>query len=483
MKSIIDRFEAGKRPRILVIGDIMIDHYIWGKCSRISPEAPVQVIDVEKETTLLGGSGNVINNVVAFGADAEVISVIGDDKSGKVIVDLLNHLNLKTFLITEQKRKTTIKTRLIASHQQVVRFDQEENTDISEDSQIDVINYLIRNINNCDIVLLSDYSKGMLPKDLTIRIIEIARHNNKKVLVDPKGPDFSKYFGAYLLKANLLEAMEATGINIMDDDSLTTAIKMLKNELDLELSLITLGERGIAYYDNELVIEAAVVKETIDVTGAGDTVLAALGVSLCVGCTIRDAVSFANKAASIVVGKLGSATVTVEDIVTLDHSKNSYAKNKVFEIDELKEIVLSLKRKGKKIVFTNGCFDILHVGHLIYLQKARGFGDVLIVGMNSDISVKINKGSTRPINNQVDRAAILSALEYIDYVVIFESTTPLDLVKELRPDVLVKGGDYKDKHVIGQEFVEEVKIVDYVEGKSSSDLIDRKSRYENDNQK
>ena len=464
-----------KTPKILVVGDLMIDHYLWGSCERISPEAPVQVINVDNESTVLGGSGNVINNLKALGAQVDVISVIGGCEISDELKDLLNDINVNSeYLITQKDRITSKKSRIIAAQQQVVRYDRESTDEINAESQTKILNTFKKIIANYDAVLLSDYGKGVLTAELTQSLITIANNSNKKVLVDPKGLDYSKYKGAYLLTPNKKEASEATQINIHDNTTLTKAIKQLKTKCDLDISLITLSEQGVAIYDDTLRTHPTVAREVFDVTGAGDTVLASLGFALSCKFDIDDAVEFANLAAGVVVGKIGSATATFNEIIEYESSLNkSTSDEHIKTLNEIIALSIELKSRGKKVVFTNGCFDILHAGHVRYLETAKSYGDVLILGLNSDRSVTALKGEGRPINTQIDRAYILAALEAVDYVVIFDEDTPYDLIKAVKPNILVKGGDYEGKDVVGQDIADELKLVQFVDGKSTTKTIEK----------
>jgi D-beta-D-heptose 7-phosphate kinase/D-beta-D-heptose 1-phosphate adenosyltransferase len=465
----------GQSPKILVVGDLMIDHYLWGSCERISPEAPVQVINVKSESTLLGGAGNVINNLKALGAQVDVISVVGGCEISDELKELLGNINVDAqYLITQKDRITSKKSRIIASQQQVVRYDRENTDEINDESQEKLLSSYKKIIKNYDNVLLSDYGKGVLTHSLTQELIAIANKNSKKVLIDPKGLNYSKYRGAYLLTPNKKEASEATQINIIDDDSLTKAIIQLKSKCSLDVSLITLSDQGVAIYDTNLRTHPTVAREVFDVTGAGDTMLASLGFALACGYSIDDAVEFANLASGVVVGKIGSATATLNEIIEYESSLNkSTSDEHIKTFDEIKDLVADLKKRGKKIVFTNGCFDILHVGHVKYLEEAKSFGDVLILGLNADESVTTLKGEGRPINPQMDRAYILAALEPVDYVVIFSEDTPYNLIKLIKPHTLVKGGDYEGKEVTGQDIADELKLVQFFDGKSTSQTIER----------
>jgi D-beta-D-heptose 7-phosphate kinase/D-beta-D-heptose 1-phosphate adenosyltransferase len=463
-----------KSPKLLVIGDLMIDQYLWGSCERISPEAPVQVINVGDESMSLGGAGNVINNLNALGAQVDVISVIGSCETSVKLKALLANIKVNTkYLITQNKRITSKKTRIISSQQQVVRYDHESTDEISDESKKSIIASFKKLVSNYDAVLLSDYGKGVLTIELTKSLIAIANKKNKKVLVDPKGLDYSKYRGSYLLTPNKKEASEATKINITDDASLTKAITQLKTEYDLDVSLITLSEQGVAIYDDKLRVHPTVSREVFDVTGAGDTVLASLGFALACGYKIDAAVEFANLAAGVVVGKIGSAIATLNEIIEYESSINkSTSDEHIKTLDEITLLSKELKARGKKIIFTNGCFDILHIGHVRYLETAKSYGDILILGLNSDRSVTSIKGKGRPINIQLDRAYILAALEAVDYVVVFDEDTPYDLIKAVKPDVLVKGSDYEGKKVVGQDIAHELKLVQFVDGRSTTKTIE-----------
>ncbi len=462
-------------PKILVIGDLMLDHYLWGSCDRISPEAPVQVIDIANETTVLGGAGNVINNLNALGADVSVCSVIGDDDNGVELIEMLHKIEVDTKnIIMQSSRKTSKKSRVIAVSQQVLRYDNESKKEIESKSVSKMLDLLEKDISLYDIIVLSDYAKGVLTYEFSQGIIKIANSKNIKVLVDPKGSNFSRYKGAYLLTPNKKEAMLATDIVINDKDSLEKALVKLKKECDLGISLITLSEDGIAIYDAKMKKFPTVVKEVFDVTGAGDTVIASIAFAISAGHCIEEAAAFSNLAAGVVVGKIGSATVTLDEIEEYKaslHKSTSDAHIKSFEDIEI--VVKRYRENGKKIVFTNGCFDILHVGHVKYLQIAKSFGDILIVGLNSDESVSRLKGPTRPVNIADDRAYLLAALEAVDFVVPFSDDTPYELIKMIAPDTLVKGGDYEDKRVVGTEFANELKLVDFVDGKSTTKTIEK----------
>ncbi|MDO8453849.1 MAG: D-glycero-beta-D-manno-heptose-7-phosphate kinase, partial [Sulfurimonas sp.] len=350
------------KPKILVVGDLMIDHYLWGSCERISPEAPVAVVDIAKETTVLGGAGNVINNLVVLGAEVSVSGVIGDDANGDELTNMLVKIGVDTKnLITQSGRKTSKKSRIIAVSQQILRYDKESKDDILSSSVVRILETLSLNIKKYEMVILSDYGKGVLTDALCQGVIKLCHVNGVKVLVDPKGSDYSKYKGAYLLTPNKKEAMLATKIDIKDEQTLKDALLKLKNECDLGISLITLSEDGIAIYDEKLKRFPTVAKEVFDVTGAGDTVIASIAFALCANKSIEETAKFANLAAGVVVGKIGSATVSLAEIEEYEatlHKSTSDAHIKSFE--EISSIVERYRQNGKRVVFTNGCFDILH---------------------------------------------------------------------------------------------------------------------------
>jgi D-beta-D-heptose 7-phosphate kinase / D-beta-D-heptose 1-phosphate adenosyltransferase len=463
----------GKSPKILVIGDLMIDHYLWGSSNRISPEAPIPIINIDKENNVLGGAGNVINNLISFGARVDVISVLGDCKNSEKLKSMLSDINIDTkYLITEPGRINSQKTRIIAGNQQVMRFDQESAKNISQLSQNLLIANFKKIVKSFDSILLSDYGKGVLTNELTQEFIKTAKKNLIKVLVDPKGSNYEKYRGAYLLTPNKKEASEASKIEIKDESTLLHAISKLKSKYDLDISLITLSEDGVAIYDDELRTYPTKAQEVFDVTGAGDTVFAALGFALSCGVNIDKAVKFSNLAAGIVVGKIGSSTTTLNEIIQYESSFDNFSSEKrIKTLTEITNLSNELKTKGKKIIFTNGCFDLLHTGHVQYLEAAKSFGDILIIGLNSDRSVSTLKGEGRPINLQIDRAQILAALEVVDYVVIFDEDTPHNLINAIKPHILVKGGDYEGKKVVGQDLAMELKLIKFIENKSTSKTI------------
>ena len=460
-------------PKILVIGDLMIDKYLWGECDRVSPEAPVQIINVTKETKVLGGAGNVVHNLVTLGANVEVLSVIGGCEISNELRKLFKNINLSSEYLIEQKdRITSKKTRIVSAQQQVIRYDIESSEEINKISERKLIDTYKSIISSFELVILSDYGKGVITSYVAQEIIKTANSYKIKVIVDPKGSDYSKYTGAYLLTPNKKEACEATGINILDEETLKDALIHLKDFCKLHTSLITLSEDGIAIFDGQFRSHPTVAREVFDVTGAGDTVIAALGYALATHQDIDSAVFLANLAAGIVVGKIGSATTSFEEIVRYESSLNrSDCEKNVLSLQAFIKILDTLRKSNKKIAFTNGCFDILHMGHVKYLEKARKLSDILVVGINSDDSVSRLKGKSRPINTLEDRSCVIASLKSVDYVIPFEEDTPAELITAIVPDILIKGGDYKNKPVVGKEIAKELVLIDFVEGRSTSNTI------------
>jgi len=463
------------KPKILVIGDLMIDKYLWGQCNRVSPEAPVQVINIKSETEVLGGAGNVANNLLMLGSSVEVLSVIGDCEISNELRKLFKENRLSTKYLFEQKdRVTSKKTRIISAHQQVIRYDIESDEDINKKSEKKLIHIFNSIVNNFELIILSDYGKGVITDYIAREVIKIANSIGIKVLVDPKGTDYSKYTSAYLLTPNKKEASEATGINISDEKSLLDALIQLKNFCKLEASLITLSENGIAIFDDKYRSHPTVAREVFDVTGAGDTVIAALGYAIAVKQDIDSAAVLANLAAGVVVGKVGSATTSFDELIRYESSLNhSNCEENVVSLVKFTKILDYLRKSKKKIIFTNGCFDILHLGHVKYLEKAKKLGDVLIVGVNSDDSVSRLKGKNRPVNRINDRCCVLASLKSVDYVIPFSEDTPIELIRTIVPDILVKGGDYKDREVIGEKIARKLVLIDFEEGKSTSNIISK----------
>ena len=472
---------AGARPTVLVVGDVMLDRYLWGDCDRISPEAPVQVVDVRSEAVKLGGAGNVVANLGALGAQVRVASVIGEGEAAGTLLDLLRQTGADTSgICTDPIRRVTQKTRLMAANQQVVRLDSETRSDLSAAEKAELLAAVDQQLDGVDAVVISDYGKGVCTDGVISEVTTRARARGVPVLCDPKGTDYAKYRGASAITPNRKEASEATRIAIADEASLLAAGGRLRDDLALDFCLITLSADGMAVFDDGGMRRIpTVAQEVFDVTGAGDTVIASLAFAIGAGVDAHRACEFANLAAGVVVGKIGSASTTFEEL--RQHASSARPRrritDKIVALDELEPIVRDLKARGKRIVFTNGCFDILHAGHIKVLEDTAALGDVLVLGLNSDVSVRRIKGAERPINPEGDRAYLLSALSWVDFVVLFDEDTPENLIRRLVPDVLAKGGDYTVETIVGADIVlaggGEVITVPLVEGKSTTALIER----------
>jgi D-beta-D-heptose 7-phosphate kinase / D-beta-D-heptose 1-phosphate adenosyltransferase len=464
--------------RILVIGDLMIDEYLWGEVDRISPEAPVQIVEVNREEFTLGGAGNVIHNLVVLGAEVSAIGVVGAGYDGNLLVDMLKKLNVDIEgIIQDPQRSTTRKTRIIASNQHVLRIDRETRKDVSQHTYELIVSCLENQISQADMVLVSDYGKGTLTRSLLSGIVESCKRNQKMIIVDPKGLDFTKYSGSTLITPNRKEASLASNLEITDDDSLFQAAKILLEKVGLEKLLVTCGKDGMVLFEKNahpyrIYTET---RQVYDVSGAGDTVLAVLGLALATGATFQQAASLANTAAGIVVGKIGTATVTQKELASAMVSDGMEMSFKYKEISELKALVSEFRKKGKRIVLTNGCFDLVHQGHIRLLSESRKLGDILIIAIDDDLSVRKLKGRGRPIINQNNRVRILSALDSVDYVVVFSSDKLLNLIDIIRPDVLTKGSNYSSEEVYGRQLVEKqggvVRLIPVTEDISSSTII------------
>lgn len=463
--------------RILVVGDVMLDTYYTGDVKRISPEAPVPVFRKKAERCVLGGAANVAANLVAAGQNVSIMSIVGNDDSGGKLKSIFEAQGINTDLIVSLNRHTTEKTRFLASNnQQVLRLDVEDTEPLSEDDCHNMLRILERDIMSFDLILISDYLKGLLTFDLTQGIIRIAKEKNIPIIVDVKDPNFKKYSQATLIKPNLKELMDLTGQDVKSDEEIIEASKYLKEACKCEYVLTTCGGRGMVLVgDGEPFFIEAFGQEVFDVTGAGDTTIAYLGTCMVNGFSMRKSVYIANLAAGIQVSKVGTSSVYWTEIRKRMAEQADGTIHKI--IDE--EMIDSFRKDhaDKKIVFTNGCFDILHIGHIRYLQEAAKLGDILIVGLNSDESVRRLKGPERPINNENDRSEMLGALGFVDYIAIFNDDTPLNLIKTIQPDVLVKGGDYKPEEVVGREEVEarggKLVLLPFVEGKSTTNIIKR----------
>lgn len=457
--------------RILVVGDVMLDQYWHGLTKRISPEAPVPVVAVQQEEYRLGGAANTALNAASLGAQTTLIGIAGQDANSDTLCGLLEAADIKPRLHHTASLRTITKLRIISQHQQLIRADFEGEIDTNCGKTI--VELSQASLDKVDVILLSDYGKGTLSS--CSDIIEAARQQGKTVLVDPKGTDFSKYRGATLLTPNLSEFETIVG-HCSTEAQLIERAKNLTEELDLQALLVTRSEKGMTLVTRSGIAHhfPTRAKEVYDVTGAGDTVIATLAVALGAGMDMETSAALANIAAGIVVGKLGTAAITVPDLKQALDSDDVLEKGVLTE-EQLIIAVRQARQNGSKIVFTNGCFDILHAGHVSYLEDAQKLGDKLIVAVNSDQSVKDLKGPGRPVNTLDRRMIVLGALKAVDWVVSFSDDTPEALLELIKPDVLVKGGDYALDQVVGAEFIKsyggEVKVIAVQEDCSTTATI------------
>lgn len=464
-----------KKRRILVVGDVMLDNYYVGDVRRISPEAPVPVFRKRSERSVLGGAANVAANLVAANQQTSMMSIIGRDANGQTMMQLFENLGINAGLVSNLQRSTTIKTRFLAdNNQQLLRLDVEDTDPITKVESNRILKKLQKVIDDFDLILMSDYLKGLLTQEFTQGVIKLARKHDIPVVIDVKDPKYGKYYGATLLKPNLNELRSLTGKNVQTDEEIVEAAEELRKRSNCQYVLATLGAKGMVLVgDGEPYYVKSLAREVYDVSGAGDTTIAYLATCMANGILIRESVDIANYAAGIQVGKAGTSSVSWQEVRDLISNEDHGIAHKILSAEELNSF--RKDNAQKKIVFTNGCFDILHVGHKRYLQQAATLGDILVVGVNSDASVRRLKGPTRPVNNEQDRAEMLSALGFIDYVVIFDEDTPYELIKKIQPDVLVKGGDYKPEEVVGRDIVEarggRLELISFVEGKSTTNII------------
>ncbi|MBW2592757.1 MAG: D-glycero-beta-D-manno-heptose-7-phosphate kinase [Deltaproteobacteria bacterium] len=447
------------RYRVLVVGDLMMDEYLWGDVDRISPEAPVQVVAVNREEFTLGGSGNVVNNLAALGARVSAVGVIGTGSDGRLLLEQFNALGVNTRgIIQEPNRPTTRKTRIIAAHQHVLRIDRETRKEISGDNFVEMTKAIIDQIPKVDVVLISDYGKGVVTPTLIAKIVETAKKHNRCVIADPKGLDFTKYAGVSLITPNRKEAALAAGVEITDNAGLVRAAEKILSAVNIKSLLITCGSDGMVLFEKNKPpyrIKSK-ARQVFDVSGAGDTVLSTFGLAVAAGLSFKQSANIANTAAGIVVGKLGTATISQKELTEALSGGSDSEPPKFVPLDKLEPLIAGIREKGQKIVLTNGCFDFLHAGHIKLFSTSRRLGDVLIVAIDDDQSVRTLKGEGRPVIDARQRIQILSALDSIDHVVLFSSDELDRLIELIRPDILTKGSNYASDEVTGHQLVEKL---------------------------
>lgn len=457
---------------VTVVGDVMLDSYWKGPSNRISPEAPVPVVRVTDREERAGGAANVAINIASLGAPCNLVGIVGEDKNAEILEKIVRSHSIKTDFVLTKDHPTITKLRVLSRNQQLLRLDFEDSfSNLDEDM---ILKSFKESVKNSKVVIFSDYGKGSLAS--VSKMIEITSSLGIMSLIDPKGTDFEKYRGATLLTPNMSE-FEAVVGKVANDDDLEQKALALINKLDLKMLLVTRSEDGMSLIrpGMKAVHLPTYAREVYDVTGAGDTVIGTLGTCLASGMDIVTSCEYANSAAGIVVGKIGTSTVSPQELESALGKKTE--SHGVLSEDELYKVVRELQSHGEKVVMTNGCFDIIHPGHVTYLKQAKALGNKLIVAVNSDDSVKRLKGDSRPINSLEDRIAVLSGLSSVDYVVSFSEDTPQKLISRILPDILVKGGDYKVEEIAGHKEViangGKVVIIPFVEGKSTTRIVNK----------
>jgi D-beta-D-heptose 7-phosphate kinase/D-beta-D-heptose 1-phosphate adenosyltransferase len=468
--------------RVLCIGDLMLDRFMYGTVDRISPEAPIPVFTAEREASMLGGAGNVVRNLLSLGCQASFAAIIGDDAVGTRLTALVGkEENLLPYLISERGRVSTEKTRYVAANQQLLRCDHETARAISGDSQTRLLDIIQSELGQHHAVILSDYGKGVLTPELCRALIDAAKAKDIPVFVDPKQRDVSIYAGATVLSPNAKELAQACGVDrFADEAALIEGARQLALKHRFRYVLATRGERGMTLVDGEGLIAHidAVAQEVFDVSGAGDTVIATLAATYAAGARMQEAAELANLAAGVVVARLGTAIVHRTDLTAALYAHRAVAlQQKILPLSTAADMVANFKRDGLTVGFTNGCFDIMHAGHISLLMDARKRCDKLFIGLNTDDSVRALKGPSRPVNAEMDRAQVLAALSAVDGVILFNEETPVELIKTLQPDILMKGADYTKEQVVGWELVESyggrVELLPLKDGYSTTGIINK----------
>jgi D-beta-D-heptose 7-phosphate kinase / D-beta-D-heptose 1-phosphate adenosyltransferase len=478
LREMLPLVESGWRHvPVLVVGDVMLDQYVWGDVERISPEAPVPVVRATLRDEKPGGAANVAMNLAGLGASVMLVGFAGGDREQQRLESLLADEGIEPSLLTVPNTPTTTKLRILSGHQQMMRLDTEPGAGPAPADYCRLLEASFAALPAASVLVLSDYAKGVLTETVCQALIREARRHSIPVLVDPKCPSFARYCGATAICPNRKELASATGESANDLDRLLSAGQELLPSLDADFIAVTLGEQGIAVLREGSRLHApAAVREVYDVSGAGDTVIAVLALAMACGVSIDAAIQLANIAAGVVVSKVGTVPIQREELLgALSQEISLHMQEKVVPVNRLISRVTAWRSAGQRIVFTNGCFDILHIGHIRLLEEARRKGDRLIVGLNSDDSVRRLKGPLRPIVGELERGQVLAALSAVDAVVVFSEDTPLRLIEAIRPDVLVKGGDYTEDAVVGAREVRawggRVELIPLTGGVSTTRLI------------
>jgi D-beta-D-heptose 7-phosphate kinase/D-beta-D-heptose 1-phosphate adenosyltransferase len=476
MESLKKYLPLFRGKKVLVFGDLMLDEHIWSRVTRISPEAPVPIAEVARTTHVPGGCGNVATNIAALGGTPCLVGIIGNDSSGDKLVKALGKAKVPAaYLIRDNDRPTILKSRLIAGSQQMVRVDREDRTLVSPLLAKKITARLKELITRVDAVIISDYEKGAVTPELCRFLIKLAAKHHKPVAVDPKGIDYTKYRGTTIITPNLKEAALAARVVIRDESDLKKAGQALLRSVKSRFVLITRGKEGMSLFDPKGQTNIpAIPREVFDITGAGDAVIATLCLALAAGATMKQSAIIANYAGSIVVGKVGTAPCYFAELEVALEGREPIAR-KIKLRQEMAALSKNLRNEGNRIVFTNGCFDILHLGHVRYLREAKKLGDILIVGVNSDASVTALKGPDRPYVSELERAEILASLECVDFVVLFGELRPDNLIRAVRPHLHVKGGDYKAAALPEKKLVEslggQVVVIPPIKGRSTTNIV------------
>ena len=490
----LSRYTAAfEGAHILCLGDVMLDRFTYGGASRISPEAPIPVLSISHQQSMLGGAGNVVRNILSLGASASLVAVIGDDAEGREVMHLLDKEDrLTARLVTSTGRPTTVKTRFIADGQQLLRADAEAAHDVASKTADQIITEFEEGLKSADMVILSDYAKGVLSDDVLKRAISAANSAGVPVIADPKSTDFSRYQGVTLLTPNRKEMIAAAGLPCDTNENVTAAARNVLDRDGIEALLVTRSEAGMSLITSDDAVHVpAQAQEVFDVSGAGDSVIACLALAMASGAPKAEAAFLANLAGGIVVAKQGTAAVTAGEINAALHNAEVHeADQKISNLGEALDVVDGWRSRGLKVGFTNGCFDLIHPGHISLIRQARAQCDRLIVGLNTDDSIRRLKGPDRPATNETSRAIVLASLEDVSLVVPFAEDTPLNLIENLKPDVLIKGADYTVETVVGADLVQayggRVFLAELKDGFSTTRTIqrlletDRKKAQKND---
>jgi D-beta-D-heptose 7-phosphate kinase / D-beta-D-heptose 1-phosphate adenosyltransferase len=479
--KVLETVRTGFHSRcVLVVGDLMLDRYVWGLVERISPEAPVPVVRLDHETHTAGGAANVAANLGALGCRVSVVGVVGADEDGRQLLDLLQTSGIETTGVVSTPDKPTIcKTRILGGRQQMLRLDVEKVGEFGDELKTLVLSRISEQISRCSAIILSDYGKGLLSDAVCQSIIRRAHDLSIPTFVDPKGLHYDKYAGCDVISPNRMELAAATSTDYSDLELLLQKGERLRTVLETGHLVVTLGELGIALLDPGGIHRfPALAREVFDVSGAGDTVIATTSAAVTAGLDLCDAIQLANLAAGIVIGKLGTVPISRDELLAALASDGETSQTeKICSLETLLKRVAHWRIAGRRIVFTNGCFDLLHLGHLALLEQAKREGDCLVVALNTDRHVRALKGAGRPIISENARARLVAALPCVDAVVLFDEEMPLNLIRMVRPNVLVKGGDYSEEEVVGANEMKawggKVSLIPFVDGSSTTAILKR----------